>query len=87
MPQLTATTTSDILDALGDELVRSELFGDGPASRKSGLLPGTKALSQARWAGKFPASWYAKLNELCSTAGIPCPLCLFNFKGVSDQVA
>lgn len=30
--------------------------------------------------GRFPASWYRVLHELCHERGQQCPMCLFNFK-------
>lgn len=30
--------------------------------------------------GRFPASWYAVVSDLCKARSIECPLELFNFK-------
>lgn len=34
----------------------------------------------ARTQGLFPSGWYKALDEMCSLAGINCPLDAFNFK-------
>ena len=34
----------------------------------------------ARTVGVFPASWYAVLSDMCTTAGILCPRSAFNWK-------
>lgn len=39
----------------------------------------------ARSSGMFPANWYAEIRDMCASAGIDCPLCLFNWKTVPAE--
>jgi hypothetical protein len=38
------------------------------------------SIRHARASGKFPASWYAPLREMCAEAGVACSLDAFNWK-------
>lgn len=62
-----------IADALGDDLI-SQTCGVSDHSVRN-----------ARWQGRFPASWFVALEAACIAKGIDCPRSAFNFKSPSSE--
>lgn len=67
------TDVSTICDKLGRDAIM----------RRLGV--GKTAISNAVTAGKFPASWYAGLSDMCAASGIECPLEAFSFRAGQTQ--
>lgn len=52
----------------------------GRANIADALGVGLTAVSNAAVSGKFPASWFPAVREMCDAAGVDCPEELFRFK-------
>ena len=59
-----------IVDALGAEAIAQRVGG----ARRTVFVHCEN--------GRFPASWFMALKDMCEEAGIPCPPALFYFKGM-----
>lgn len=57
-----------IIESIGSERLQASLGVTGHSIRA------------AKVAGRFPASWYAVVSDLCRTAGIECSIDLFRWK-------
>ena len=62
----------EITSAIGQDVVMSALG----VSHHS--------ITNARTKGRFPASWFFIMNDLCSGAGIDCPMSVFNWRKPSE---
>lgn len=65
-------TVKQIADKLGDEAI----------AKACGVSD--HSVRNARWQGRFPASWFPVIREMCSGAKIKCPESAFNFKSPSS---
>jgi hypothetical protein len=61
--------TSDIIRALGAKKIASAVG-----------VRHESAVYNAASSGRFPASWYLSLRDMCVEGGHPCPESLFNWK-------
>jgi hypothetical protein len=60
-------SVSTIIEALGSKAI------------EDALCVSSHSVRHAKYTGKFPASWYARLSDLCAGKQVECPLSLFNF--------
>lgn len=65
--EATPISAADVCDALGRKAI------------SSAVGRGLTAVSNAAAEGIFPASWYPIIKQMCSDAGIDCPMSLFKF--------
>jgi len=63
------TSAEDVIEVLGRKQIR-EFLGVGNTAISNALCR----------EGKFPASWYGPIRQLCDEAGVDCPLSAFNWK-------